>query len=115
MELGKVLCDVLEELYFCLSNNKCSVRFQWQSCKRSYPAATVERHTTLPRSTMVCGTLIYECRSSLVRIAYKMTSKPYVDDTFQPVMQPVLEGRPNTIYKQLNARPHTVHISQHAL
>ncbi|UYV64486.1 hypothetical protein LAZ67_3000928, partial [Cordylochernes scorpioides] len=39
----------------------------------------------------------------------------YVDDVLRPVTLPYLQGVPNALYQQDNARPHTARISQQAL
>ncbi|UYV63896.1 hypothetical protein LAZ67_2005910 [Cordylochernes scorpioides] len=39
----------------------------------------------------------------------------YVDDVLRPVTPPYLQGIPNDLYQQDNARPHTARISQQAL
>ncbi|UYV61627.1 hypothetical protein LAZ67_1005604, partial [Cordylochernes scorpioides] len=44
-----------------------------------------------------------------------MTAQRYVDDVLRPVTLPYLQGVPNTLYQQDNARPHTARISQQAL
>ncbi|UYV84868.1 hypothetical protein LAZ67_X003784 [Cordylochernes scorpioides] len=44
-----------------------------------------------------------------------MTSQRYVDDVLRPVTLPYLQGVPNALYQQDNARPHTARISQQAL
>ncbi|UYV74833.1 KCNIP4 [Cordylochernes scorpioides] len=44
-----------------------------------------------------------------------MTAQRYVDDVLRPVTLPYLQGIPNAVYQQDNARPHTARISQQAL
>ncbi|UYV79404.1 Transposase [Cordylochernes scorpioides] len=66
--------------------------------ERSNPAAIVERPTVRQRGIM--GT---------------MTAQRYVDDVLRPVTFPYLQGVPNALYQQDNARPHTARISQQAL
>ena len=44
-----------------------------------------------------------------------MTAQRYVDDVLQQVTLPFLQGVPNAIFQQDNARPHTARFSQHAL
>ncbi|UYV80283.1 K02A2.6-like [Cordylochernes scorpioides] len=44
-----------------------------------------------------------------------MTAQRYVDDVLRPVTLPYLQGVPNALYQQDNARPHTARISQQAL
>ncbi|UYV69156.1 hypothetical protein LAZ67_6002606 [Cordylochernes scorpioides] len=44
-----------------------------------------------------------------------MTSQRYVDDVLRPATLSYLQGVPNALYQQDNARPHTARISQQAL
>ncbi|UYV62065.1 hypothetical protein LAZ67_1007712 [Cordylochernes scorpioides] len=44
-----------------------------------------------------------------------MTAQRYVDDVLRPVKLSYLQGVPNALYQQDNARPHTARISQQAL
>ncbi|UYV66867.1 K02A2.6-like, partial [Cordylochernes scorpioides] len=50
--------------------------------------------------------------SPLLRIQGTMTAQRYVDDVLRPVTLPYLQGVPNALYQQDNARPHTARISQ---
>ncbi|UYV77274.1 hypothetical protein LAZ67_15000313 [Cordylochernes scorpioides] len=80
-----------DESRFCLSNDSRPVRVWRRRGERSNPAAIVERPT---------GT---------------MTAQQYVDGVLRPVTLPYLQGVPNALYQQDNARPHTARISQQAL
>ena len=104
-----------DESRFCFSNDSRRVRVWRRSGDRSNPAASVERHTARQRGIMVWGAIAYDSRSPLVRIEGTMTAQRYVDDVLRPVTLPFLQGVPNAIYQQDNARPHTARISQHAL
>ncbi|UYV76482.1 hypothetical protein LAZ67_14000575 [Cordylochernes scorpioides] len=57
----------------------------------------------------------HDSRSPLLRIQGTMTAQRYVDDVLRPVTLPYLQGVPNALYQQDNARPHTARISQQAL
>ncbi|UYV73407.1 Transposase [Cordylochernes scorpioides] len=83
--------------------------------ERSNPAAIVERPTVRQRGIMVWGAIAYDSRSPLLRIQGTMTAQRYVDDVLRPVTFPYLQGVPNALYQQDNARPHTARISQQAL
>ncbi|UYV83652.1 hypothetical protein LAZ67_23001896 [Cordylochernes scorpioides] len=61
------------------------------------------------------GAIAYDSRSPLLRIQGTMTAQRYVDDVLRPVTLPYLQGVPNALYQQDNARPHTARISQQAL
>ncbi|UYV76681.1 hypothetical protein LAZ67_14001729 [Cordylochernes scorpioides] len=104
-----------DESRFCLSNDSRRVRVWRRRGERSNPAAIVERPTVRQRGIMVWGAIAYDSRSPLLRIQGTMTAQRYVDDVLRPVTLPYLQGVPNALYQQDNARPHTARISQQAL
>ncbi|UYV73116.1 hypothetical protein LAZ67_10001869 [Cordylochernes scorpioides] len=104
-----------DESRFCLSSDSRRVRVWRRRGERSNPAAIVERPTLRQRGIMVWGPIAYDSRSPLLRIQGTMTAQRYVDDVLRPVTLPYLQGVPNALYQQDNARPHTVRISQQAL
>ncbi|UYV79915.1 hypothetical protein LAZ67_18001038 [Cordylochernes scorpioides] len=83
-----------DESRFCLSSDSRRVRVWCRRGERSNPAAIVERPTVRQRH--------YD-------------GQRYVDDVLRPVTLPYLQGVPNALYQQDNARPHTARISQQAL
>ncbi|UYV73751.1 USP2 [Cordylochernes scorpioides] len=82
-----------DESRFCLSSDSRRVRVWRRRGERSNPAAIV----------------------TLLRIQGTMTAQRYVDDVLRPVTLPYLQGVPNALYQQDNARLHTARISQQAL
>ncbi|UYV83536.1 Transposase [Cordylochernes scorpioides] len=104
-----------DESRFCLSSDSRRVREWRRRGERSNPAAIVERPTVRQRGIMVWGAIAYDSRSPLLRIQGTMTAQRYVDDVLRPVTLPYLQGVPNALYQQDNARPHTARISQQAL
>ncbi|UYV73739.1 Transposase [Cordylochernes scorpioides] len=104
-----------DESRFCLSSDSRRVRVWRRRGERSNPAAIVERPTVRQRGIMVWGAIAYDSRSPLLRIQGTMTVQRYVDDVLRPVTLPYLQGVPNALYQQDNARPHTARISQQAL
>ncbi|UYV83858.1 hypothetical protein LAZ67_X000442 [Cordylochernes scorpioides] len=104
-----------DESRFCLSSDSRRVRVWRRRGERSNPAAIVERPTVRHRGIMVWGAIAYDSRSPLLRIQGTMTAQRYVDDVLRPVTLPYLQGVPNALYQQDNARPHTARISQQAL
>ncbi|UYV62743.1 CYGB [Cordylochernes scorpioides] len=104
-----------DESRFCLSSDSRRVRVWRRRGERSNPAAIVERTTVRQRGIMVWGAIAYDSRSPLLRIQGTMTAQRYVDDVLRPVTLPYLQGVPNALYQQDNARPHTARISQQAL
>ncbi|GFX93442.1 transposable element Tcb1 transposase [Trichonephila clavipes] len=81
----------------------------------SNPAATVECPTTQLRGIMVWGAIAYDSTLPLVRIQGTLNTHYYVQNVLGPVAIPYLQGLPNAIFQQDNARPHTARISQYAL
>ncbi|UYV67486.1 hypothetical protein LAZ67_5000874 [Cordylochernes scorpioides] len=104
-----------DESRFCLSSDSRRVRVWRRRGERSNPAAIVERPTVRQRGIMVWGAIAYDSRSPLLHIRGTMTAQRYVDDVLRPVTLPYLQGVPNALYQQDNARPHTARISQQAL
>ncbi|UYV62840.1 hypothetical protein LAZ67_2002122 [Cordylochernes scorpioides] len=104
-----------DESRFCLSSDSRRVRVWRRRGERSNPAAIVERPTVRQRGIMVWGAIAYDSRSPLLRIQGNITAQRYVDDVLRPVTLPYLQGVPNALYKQDNARPYTARISQQAL
>ncbi|UYV74101.1 hypothetical protein LAZ67_11002118 [Cordylochernes scorpioides] len=104
-----------DESRFCLSSDSRRVRVWRRRGERSNPAAIVERPTVRQRGIMVWGAIAYDSRSHLLRIQGTMTAQRYVDGVLRPVTLPCLQGVPNALYQQDNARPHTARISQQAL
>ncbi|UYV74840.1 hypothetical protein LAZ67_12001276 [Cordylochernes scorpioides] len=104
-----------DESRLCLSSDSRRVRVWRRRGERSNPAAIVERPTVRQRGIMVWGAIAYDSRSPLLRIQGTMTTQRYVDDVLRPVTLPYLQGVPNALYQQDNARPHTARISQQAL
>ncbi|UYV64650.1 hypothetical protein LAZ67_3001497 [Cordylochernes scorpioides] len=104
-----------DESRFYLSSDSRRVRVWRRRGERSNPAAIVERPTVRQRGIMVWGAIAYDSRSPLLRIQGTMTAQRYVDDVLRPVTLPYLQGVPNALYQQDNARPHTARISQQAL
>ncbi|UYV61852.1 hypothetical protein LAZ67_1006856 [Cordylochernes scorpioides] len=111
-EAYKNCFDNWEKRWRCDSRR---VRVWRRRGERSNPAAIVERPTVRQCGIMVWGAIAYDSRSPLLRIQGTMTAQRYVDDVLRPVTLPYLQGVPNALYQQDNARPHTARISQQAL
>ncbi|UYV64657.1 K02A2.6-like, partial [Cordylochernes scorpioides] len=105
----------LDESRFCLSSDSRRVRVWRRRGERSNPAAIVELPTVRQRGIMVWDAIAYDSRSSLLRIQGTLMAQRCVDDVLRPVTLPYLQGVPNALYQQDNARPHTARISQQAL
>ncbi|UYV79305.1 RPS13 [Cordylochernes scorpioides] len=101
-----------DESRFCLSSDSRRVRVWRRRGERSNPAAFVERPTARQRGIMAWSAIAYDIRSTLVLIQGTMTSQRYVDDVLRSTTLPYLQGVPNALYQQDNARPYTARLSQ---
>ncbi|UYV72469.1 K02A2.6-like [Cordylochernes scorpioides] len=106
-----------QRLEWCRARSTDSrrVRVWRRRGESSNPAVIVERPTMRRRGIMVWGAIAYDSRSPLLRIQGTMMAQRYVDDVLRPVTLSYLQGVPNALYQQDNARPHTARISQQAL
>ncbi|UYV79128.1 hypothetical protein LAZ67_17001194 [Cordylochernes scorpioides] len=111
LELPLIVILMLDSL----NGDSRRVRVWRRRGERSNPAAIVERPTVRLRGILVWGAIAYDSWSPLLRIQGTMTAQRYVDDVLRPVILPYLQGVPNALYQQDNARPHTARISQQAL
>lgn len=104
-----------DESRFCFFSDSHRIRVWRRRGERSNPAVTVERPTARQRGIMVWGAIAYDSTSPLVRIQGTLNAQRYVQNVLRPVAILYLQGLPNAIFQQDNARPHTARISQHAL
>ncbi|KFM64315.1 Transposable element Tc1 transposase, partial [Stegodyphus mimosarum] len=102
-----------DESRFCLSSDSRRIRRRHRD--RSNTAVIVERPTARQRGIMVWSAIAYNSRSPLVRIQGTMTTQRYLDNVLLPVAIPYLQGLPNAIFQQVNARPHSACTCQHAV
>lgn len=104
-----------DESRFCYGSDSHRRRVWRRRGDRSNPAVTVERPTARQRGIMVWGAIAYDGTSPLVRIQGTLNAHRYVQHVLRPVALPYLQGLPNALFQQDNARPHTARISQQAL
>ncbi|GFX24790.1 transposable element Tcb1 transposase [Trichonephila clavipes] len=104
-----------DESRFCFFNYSQRIRVWRRRGERSNPAVTVEHPTAQQRGIMVWGAIAYDSTSPLMCIQGTLNAQRYVQNVLRPVEIPYLQGLPNAIFQQNNARPHTSRISQHAL
>ncbi|GFV90886.1 transposable element Tc1 transposase [Trichonephila clavipes] len=64
---------------------------------------------------MVWSAVAYDSTSPLVRIQGALNAQRYVQNVLRSVAISYLQGPPNAIFHQDNARSHTARLSQHAL
>ncbi|GFU81389.1 transposable element Tcb1 transposase [Trichonephila clavipes] len=58
------------------------------------------------------GAIAYDSRSTLIVMRGNLTGQRYVDDIHRPHVGPFLDGLPETIFQQDNARPHAARDAQ---
>ncbi|GFU59708.1 transposable element Tcb2 transposase [Trichonephila clavipes] len=70
------------------------------------PEFVIQRHSGLTPRVMVWDAISYYGRSNLLRIEDNLNSNRYVHEVLQPEVVPLLQGIPEAIFQQDNARPH---------
>ncbi|GFU95490.1 DDE_3 domain-containing protein [Trichonephila clavipes] len=58
------------------------------------------------------GAIAYDSRSNLIVMRGTLTGQRYVDDILRQHVEPFLNGLPGAIFRQDNARPHTVRVAE---
>ncbi|GFV92138.1 transposable element Tcb2 transposase [Trichonephila clavipes] len=76
---------------------------------------TVLRHTARTAGVMVWVAIAYDSRSTLIVMRGTLTGHRYVDDILRPHVVPFLNGLPEAIFQQDNARPQTARVAQDLL
>ncbi|GFV47604.1 uncharacterized protein TNCV_2081641 [Trichonephila clavipes] len=80
-----------------------------------------EERESKDRATSTCGphsdsfndtSRPYDSRSTLIVMHRTLTGQRYVDDILRPHVGPFLNGLPEAIFQQDNARPHTARVAQ---
>ncbi|GFW16536.1 DDE_3 domain-containing protein [Trichonephila clavipes] len=79
------------------------------------PPHTVLLHTARTAGVMVWGAIAYDSRSTLIVMRGTLTGQRYVDDILRPHVGPFLNGLPEAIFQQDNARPYTARVAQYFL
>lgn len=95
-----------DESRFCLWRNDGRRRVWRRPGERYEPAHFAERHTGPTPGIMVWGGIMFDRRTPLVHIDGSLTADRYVTQVVEPVVLPLLQGAPNTVFQQDNARPH---------
>ncbi|GFW14804.1 DDE_3 domain-containing protein [Trichonephila clavipes] len=73
---------------------------------------TVLLHTARTARVMVWKAIAYDSRFTLIVMRVTLMGQRYVDDILRPHVGPFLNGFPEEIFQQDNARPHTARVSQ---
>ncbi|GFV01410.1 transposable element Tcb1 transposase [Trichonephila clavipes] len=101
-----------DESRFVLGTNDNRVRVWRHPGERYNSPHTVLRHTARTAGVMVWGGIAYDSRSTLIVMRGTLTGQRYVDDILRPHVGPFLNGLPEAIFQQDNARPHTARVAQ---
>ncbi|GFU92538.1 transposable element Tcb2 transposase [Trichonephila clavipes] len=75
----------------------------------------VLRHTARTAGVIVWGVIAYDRRSILIVMRGTLTGQRYVDDIRRSHVGPFLNGLPEAIFQQDNARLHTARVDQYFL
>ncbi|GFU52384.1 transposable element Tc1 transposase [Trichonephila clavipes] len=100
-----------DESRFFSGTNDNRVRVWRRPGERYNSPHTVVRHTARTASVMVGG-IAYDSRSTLIVMLGTLMGQLYVDDILRPHVGPFLNGLPESIFLQDNARPHTARVDQ---
>ncbi|GFV67172.1 DDE_3 domain-containing protein [Trichonephila clavipes] len=76
------------------------------------PPPNVLSHTARTVGVMVWGAIAYDSRPTLSVILGTLMVQRYDDDILRPHVGPFLNGLPEAIFQQGNARPHTARVAQ---
>ncbi|GFT93146.1 transposable element Tcb2 transposase [Trichonephila clavipes] len=93
-----------DESRFNISSDGNRVRVWRPRGERLSPAFALQRHTAPTAGVMVWGVIAYNTRSPLILIRGTMTAQWYVHDILQPHMLLLMQGLPEAIFEQGNAR-----------
>ncbi|GFW00549.1 transposable element Tcb2 transposase [Trichonephila clavipes] len=94
-----------DETRFVLGTDDNRVRVWRRPGERYNSSHTVLRHTARTAGVMVWEAIAYDSQST-------STGQRYVYDNLQPHVGPFLNGPPEAIFQQDNARPHTARVAQ---
>ncbi|GFX64531.1 transposable element Tc1 transposase [Trichonephila clavipes] len=95
-----------DESRFNLLDHDGRIRVKRYTGERCFPECVIERRSGLTPGVMVWGAISYHGRSILLRVEGNLNSNRYVREELQPEVIPFLQGIPETIFQQDNARPH---------
>ncbi|GFW55245.1 transposable element Tcb2 transposase [Trichonephila clavipes] len=101
------------ESRFVLVTDDNRVRVCWRPGERYNTPYTVLRHTAHKAGVIVSGVIAYD--PTLIVMRGTSTGQHYVDDILRPHVGPFLDGLPETIFQQDNARPHIARFAQNFL
>ncbi|GFU47767.1 transposable element Tcb1 transposase [Trichonephila clavipes] len=101
-----------DESRICLQHHDGRIRVWRHSGERTLNSCIMRHHAGPAPGIMVCGGIVYHCRSPLVHIAVTLNSQRYISEVLEPVFLPYLQGLATAIFKQDNAQPHVTRIVQ---
>ncbi|CAL1274870.1 unnamed protein product [Larinioides sclopetarius] len=95
-----------DESRFCVQYSDGYIRVWRFRRDRTLPSCIRYRHTGTAPGRIVWVAIGYKIRASLVRIDGNLNADRYIYDILRSVVVPYLQGLPNTIFQQDNAKPH---------
>lgn len=101
-----------DESRFCLWHSDGRTRVRRPRGQRYDLQFVQRRHTGLTPGVMVWGGIYWGGRSPLTFIQGTLNARRYIDNILEPVLLPLLQGRPEAIFQQDNARPHVAVMTQ---
>ncbi|GFW01021.1 transposable element Tcb1 transposase [Trichonephila clavipes] len=82
------------------------IRVRRYAGERHIPECIIERHSGRTPGVMVLGAISYHGRSQLLRIVGNLNITRYIHEVLQPQAIPFLQGLPEAVFQQDNARPY---------
>ncbi|GFV66471.1 transposable element Tcb2 transposase [Trichonephila clavipes] len=95
-----------DEYRFNLWHHDGRIHVRHYSGERHIPECIIERHSRRAPGVMVWCAIAYHGRSQLLRIVGNLNSTRYINEVLQPQAIPFLQGLPEAVFQQDNARPH---------
>ncbi|GFV24827.1 transposable element Tc1 transposase [Trichonephila clavipes] len=97
------------------------LRLQWCQARSIWNVTDWQKAVFSDESRFVLGTdnnrvqvwrrPAYDSRSTLILMRGTLTGQRYIDDILRPYVGPFLNGLPEAIFQQDNARPHTARVA----
>ncbi|GFV06087.1 transposable element Tcb1 transposase [Trichonephila clavipes] len=101
-----------DESHICLQHHNVQIRV-WRHREERMLISCVMYHDTGPAPGIILwGSIGYNPRTPLVRIAGTLNSHRYISEVLEPVVLPYLQGLATAVFQQDNARPHVTRINQ---
>ena len=99
-----------DEFRFNMSYNDGRLRVRRYAGERNLRPCILQRHRGPKPSVMVWGATGYNTRSRLLCIEGNPNSNSYIREVLHPVVLPLLQATPHSIFQEDNDRPHLARI-----